>query len=159
MKSEIISDPAQFNLDVYNKSPSRIEQKKMDIFDLTKTRKSAERWNNKNYPHTAAENKQILRNYFELCKRYSVTPIVVIFPVTKMWQEFFSKQKLDEVYSLLSELHKQYNFHFLNGLQYEGLIESQDFSDSEHLNDLGAKKFSKYINDYIMQLEYHRIIP
>lgn len=154
LQSETLTDPAQFDFDEYNKSPSRSNPKKMDIFDVVKVRKGAERWNTKNYPQTAQENKLILKNYIELCLYHKVTPLITIFPCTKLWQIFYSKQKFDELYYLIDELKSKYPIHFLDGLKINSLNEFEDFSDGEHLNDNGARKFSKAINQFIMNLEY-----
>ena len=88
-----------------------------------------------------------------MCKSNDVVPIVTIFPVLNIWREFFSKRLIDEFYFIISEAQKKYSFHFLDMFEFDSKLQLNDFQDTSHLNINGAKKVSKYINDYIMKLE------
>ena len=147
--------PENFNFDIYNNQG--YSEKVIALSNLLEARTNAETWSKKRYPETAKENKKIFLNYLELCKKYSVVPIVTVFPALNIWREFFSKQLLDEFYLIISEAKKQYEFHFLDKWNFDDQLNVNDFIDAVHLNNSGAKKVSKYINDYIMQLEQDKI--
>jgi hypothetical protein len=48
--------------------------------------------------------------------------------------------------------HKYDHVSYLNWLQHDSFTED-DFFDADHLNEYGAEKLSKLLNDYILKLE------
>ena len=118
-----------------------------------KGRRTHKNWLTRRFPETVKEYKKIFYDYLELCKKFDITPIVTMFPVTHIYREFFSKQVCDETYYIIRQAQKIYNFHFLNKYNFDEGVELKDFCDANHLNNSGAKKFSTFINNYIMELE------
>ena len=130
--------------------------KVIDLPILMKCRKRAEVYKHRYFPETVLENKKIFFDYLELCQKHNVIPIVTVFPVTKIWREFFPKRLLDEFFVIISEARKKYHFHFIDKLNFDDHLETKDFIDADHINISGARKISKFINDYIMQLENNK---
>ena len=142
--------PKDFNLSNYTFLKN---DKIINVIDLMNARKRSELWQKKRYPETVKEYKQIFWKYLELCKINKITPIVTLFPTMSMYREFFSKQVLDEFYQIISEAQKKYPFHFLDKFNFDNGLEINDFFDIDHLNNSGARKFSTFVNNYIMELE------
>ncbi|MBR1730614.1 MAG: hypothetical protein IJ728_13950 [Selenomonadaceae bacterium] len=142
--------PDDFDL---NNFAYRSSTKSMNVIDLIRARKRAEVWANKNYPATFAEYKKIFYDYLQLCKRYNVVPIVTLFPMHNIYREFCPKRLMDEFYYTIAEAQKKFDFHFVDKWNFDDQLVIEDYWDVDHLNDSGAKKFSAYLNNYIMNLE------
>ena len=108
-------------------------------------RQRAESWNKKSYPDTVAENENIFYKYVELCNKNNIVPIVMIFPVTPIYREFFSKCILDEFYLIIHTFKDKLKFNLIDKFNFDDQMQPQDFN--------GAQKISKCINEYIMELE------
>lgn len=119
-------------------------------------RKDAEKWSTKRYPETLAENERIFDDYLSLLERHGVQPIVAIFPSIDAYREFFPKQLLDELHYILRRNGLGKRFLFLDMWNSDQMFGYDDFGDATHLNQVGNKKMSRFLNDYIMNLEAQR---
>ena len=116
------------------------------------SRKRIDAWNDKNYPETVQENKKILDDYLTLCDENKIQPIMFLPPMTEGYKKYFSKQKLEEFFTLIVEVQSKHkSAKFFNGWSLTGFIDA-DFMDVDHLNIYGAEKFSRALNDFIEQL-------
>ncbi|WML35467.1 chemotaxis protein [Clostridium sp. OS1-26] len=111
-------------------------------------RKQAELDCNKDYPKTVQENIQIFKDYLRFLKDNNIKPIVVVFPASKYYTEYFSKRIEDEFYCIINQVKKEYNFQYIDYFRSE-LFDDDDFSDVSHLNNQGAEKFTKMLNEEI----------
>lgn len=103
---------------------------------------------NKNYPETVKENKEIFKKYLQLLKENNIKPIVIVCPTSKYYSKYFPKRLKDQFYTIINETRKQYDFQFLDYFDSE-LFEDNDFYDVSHLNDKGAEKFTKLLNEKV----------
>lgn len=103
---------------------------------------------NKNYPKTVEENKKIFKEYIEFLIKKNIEPIVVVFPASKYYIEFFSSRIKEEFSEIINEFQKEYNFKYLDFFE-NNLFEDRDFCDVSHLNKDGARKFTKLLNELI----------
>ncbi|NMM61478.1 chemotaxis protein [Clostridium sp. P21] len=111
-------------------------------------KKQAELDCNKNYPETVKENTQIFKDYLQLLKDYNIKPIVVVFPASKYYTTYFSKRIEDEFHSIINGVRKEYDFQYIDYFRLD-LFEDEDFADVSHLNDKGAEKLTKLLNEEI----------
>lgn len=100
---------------------------------------------NKNYPITVAENKEILRGYLEFLVANSIKPIIMICPVTKLYQSFTPKAFKHELYEIINKLSSEIHFQFLDYYSSDEFDDS-DFYDPSHMNYKGAEKLSNILN-------------
>lgn len=124
-----------------------------NIKNRMKIRKLGDKWETKRYPETVEENKQIFDEFISLCKAHNVQPIVVSYPATDEYVEFYAKQIVDEFYCIIRESQLKNDFIFIDEYKCKFLNHS-DYFDDTHLNVNGSRKFSKYLSDKIMQLEH-----
>ena len=145
--------PVPENFDLNNFTFRKIQFSILNnIENRMKARRLVEPWYTKRYPNTVRENKEIFLNYIDLCKEHNIFPIAVLFPVTDEYRALFSKQIIDEFYCIIKELQRKDSFVFFD--EYKcNILSHQEFFDGMHLNDEGAKKFSKYLSDKIMKIE------
>lgn len=106
---------------------------------------SVKRDYNKNFPKTVKENKQILKEYLSFLQNNSIKPIIVICPMTKLYQAFTPKSFEHELYEIINELSSNYEFQFLD-YYYSKEFDDSDFYDPSHMNYKGAKKFATILN-------------
>ncbi len=108
----------------------------------------AETDSNKNYPMTVKENMQIFENCLDLLRLHKIEPIIVICPVSIYYYKNFSKKLIDEFYSTILSFKEKYKFEIYDYFKSE-VFDLSDFRDVAHLNEKGAKKFTKLLNNQI----------
>lgn len=119
-------------------------------------REHIEKWGNRIFPETCAENVKILDDYLTLCEVNNIRPIMFLPPMTACYLQHFNKQRLDEFYCIVRQACRKHpSAVFLDGWQLRGLTD-RDFYDVDHLNIQGAAKFSAWLNHFIEQLEGKR---
>ena len=140
------------NFDLNDTNSDKIEMQEMNLGARLRTRDRAEIWSNKNYPETFAENIKIFDDYLTLCEENNIRPIILITPVTEGYKKFFSKEKITEFHEIISAaIEKHSTAIFVDGWKIEQFADI-DFFDSDHLNRLGAAKFSVILNNAIEQM-------
>ena len=140
------------NLDLNDTNLDKIEMQEMNLGARLRTRDRAEIWSNKNYPETFAENIKIFDDYLTLCEENNIRPIILLTPVTVGYKKFFSKEKITELHEIVSNaIEKHSSAIFVDGWKIEQFADI-DFFDSDHLNRLGAAKFSVILNNVIEQI-------
>ena len=122
-----------------------------DFIDIRKTLSIIQ----KEYPDTAKENKEILRNYLSDCLRENILPILVIYPVSEFYNKYFSSRKFDEVRITLEDFSQKFNVPF-HDFSRDSRFQVSDFFDVEHLNINGAKKISGILNQLLTSLNSER---
>lgn len=123
--------------------------KNITIDDYLAFRNNLRFWDDKYYPDTAAENKKILNSYVEYCISKEIQPSLVMFPVSKWYNKFFSKKKFEEVREYCQYLANKHNIKFYD-LSCDSRFNDSDFFDVEHLNINGAQKASKILSKMIL---------
>jgi len=101
-----------------------------------------------NYEQTKVEYKQILKEYLDVLKENKITPIVVIFPTTHYYYNYFDERVRNNYYRMMNELNCSYNFQFFDYFKCN-LFTIDEFSDCDHLNKKGAQKMTELLNSVI----------
>ena len=104
---------------------------------------------NKNYPKTVQENINILKEYLNLLKNENIKPIIIICPVTKYYSDYFPQRLKNEFLSIINKLQNEYEFEIIDCFESSDYNES-DFYDVSRLNEKGAFKFAKYLEDVML---------
>jgi RNase H-fold protein (predicted Holliday junction resolvase) len=107
---------------------------------------------NKNYPKTVEENVHIFEEYIKMLRENNIEPIVVVFPATKYYYNYFSKRIENEFSAIIDSMRKKFNFVYLDYFKSHVFETDEDFWDVSHLNESGAQKVTKFINDYIKDM-------
>lgn len=107
---------------------------------------SAKKNYNKNYPETVTENKVILKEYLTYLRKHNIKPIIIVCPMTKLYQAFTPKRFQEELYGALEELKVEgFEFQFLD-YYYSNEFEDKHFYDCSHINKTGSQKLSEMLN-------------
>lgn len=101
---------------------------------------------NKNYPETVKENIRVFDEYLNLLEEHNIKPVVMIAPVSKYYSKYFSKRIKDEFMNIINE--RKEKFQFIDYFDSK-LFDDSDFFDVSHLNQKGATKFTKILNNII----------
>lgn len=142
-------------VDLNNVNGDKIEMTTMHIVQRCHIRDRAEAWSrsSKNFVETREENIKILDDYLMLCKKNDICPIMFLPPMTEGYMKYFSKEKLDEFYRLVSNAMDKFpDAIFVDGWKIPEFADG-DFCDADHLNLLGAAKFSTVLNMIIEQFD------
>ena len=99
-----------------------------------------------------ADNVSYLNNIIEICDDLGAQVIFITPPSFRSYTDNINKEYLNETLTILNGLSESnQNCSYINLFQDSIFIES-DYSDVNHLNKFGAKKFSILIDKYIMEL-------
>ncbi|OOM81655.1 hypothetical protein CLPUN_10180 [Clostridium puniceum] len=102
----------------------------------------------KDYIETVRENKQTLKDYLQLLENNKIKPIVLVCPAIKYYTKYFSKRLEDEFHGIIKEIGQKYDFQYIDYFRSEE-FDDDDFLDVSHLNNKGAEKFTKILNEAI----------
>ncbi|WP_427872635.1 hypothetical protein [Flavobacterium sp. MMS24-S5] len=97
------------------------------------------------------ENITAIESIIEKCKNKGIQVIIVTMPVTKNYAEKVNKEKLNKIFESALLLQKTNSNVFYLNLFSDSRFSNDDFYDADHLHNLGAKKCSKMVNDFINQ--------
>ncbi len=122
---------------------------KLDEKGIQAEKESIEREYHKNYPKTEAFNIRILREYLEYLKQRQVKAILVMPPMTKLYQKYMSWDMYQDTMGILEKLQTEYAFTFVN-LLTDLELEDKYFRNSSHLNGAGAVKVTEVLNQYLL---------
>lgn len=95
------------------------------------------------------ENLNSLDKIITLCKKNNVDIIFITTPTHKSYYQNLNKIQLEKTIKTISELvKKNSNCDYFNLLKSEKFT-NEDFYDADHLNEIGAKKLSLFLNPLV----------
>lgn len=101
-------------------------------------------------------NQEIIQNIIEWCNKRNVTLIFVTLPAYYTYRNKLNSNQLNETIDYMVNIggghNKVYYYDFLEDNDFI----ADDFYDADHLNEIGAKKFTEKIDEIIMN--HSRII-
>lgn len=107
---------------------------------------TAEKHTVKNFDLYAA-NLKSLNGIITLCKKNNINIIFITTPTHKSYYQNLNKIQLEKTTKTISELLKNNsNCKYLNLLD-SNKFSNEDFYDADHLNEIGAKKLSLFLNN------------
>jgi single-stranded DNA-specific DHH superfamily exonuclease len=96
------------------------------------------------------ENIQYVQDVINDCLRRDVKVILLTIPTYKSYFELLDTNQLTEMEEVCKMFAEQYeNVEYLNYLKHSDFTE-EDFYDADHLNEYGAEKLTKMLDEYIM---------
>lgn len=103
---------------------------------------------NRHYTHkkSRTENGRLIEELAEFLSNRNIRTVFVVFPFTKWYNHFTNPQYKEDIYQLLDTLDLPIEFLDMNELD---CFSDNDFLDTDHLNDTGAEKASKVLNDFL----------
>ncbi len=99
------------------------------------------------YTESLKENIVIINNIARFLHEHDVTPVFFITPYTKCYNEYIYPGYKPEIYKILDEL--KYPVEFLDMNDFQDEFSDEDFLDTDHLNDNGAKKATILLNSFM----------
>lgn len=106
---------------------------------------------NRLYTHkeSRTENGRLIEDIAEYLSNRNIRTVFVVFPFTKWYNQLINPQYKEDIYQLLDKLDVPIEFLDMNELD---CFTDNDFLDTDHLNDLGAEKASKVLDDFLEML-------
>jgi hypothetical protein len=83
-----------------------------------------------------------LNKIIDLCKEHHVKIILISFPVTPEYLGHLNKVKYKKIFDTCTAFANRYPFLDYFNYSEDPRMKKDDFYDSDHLNDIGARKFS-----------------
>ena len=93
-----------------------------------------------------AENQNYLQQLIEELQKRNIQVVLVTQPVFATYSKFVNKAKLKKTTDTINLICKKYNCKYLNYFT-DNRFSKSDFYDNDHLNCIGADKFSKILNN------------
>jgi len=126
--------------------------------DLVETGKTA----SKNHTQSRKNNLSFIKNQkslasiIKLAKQKNIEIIFVSSPTYKTYYEKLDADQLNNTINHIKEITaKNENAHYYNFLKDKRFIAS-DFFDADHLNEIGAKKFTSIVDSLIQTFEINK---
>ena len=99
------------------------------------------------------ENMDTLRSIIQLAK---INKSVVIFftpPAYYTYRENLNADQLEETVNAISKIAKEFNNVIYKNYMYDKMFIENDFYDADHLNEIGAEKLTKLLNNLIADID------
>lgn len=129
---------------------SRHSSKSKDLFITGKTAALRHTQKSKSYFN---ENTEIVNKIIAIAKSKKAKVIFYTHPAYKTYVSNLNKRQLETTYVTIRSIKNLnsnvYYYDFLN----EPSFKKEDYFDADHLNEIGAKKFSKKMDSIIMTLK------
>jgi hypothetical protein len=93
-------------------------------------------------PQNIAENIAILRNMITRLKARNIKVVIVTTPVLPTYSKYMISSKYDEMQMNIKKIVADFNCQYFNYL-YDSRFNIGDFLNNDHLNRVGAEKFSR----------------
>lgn len=98
----------------------------------------------------AKANYEKLNDIAQSCQRMGVELIIITTPT---WHDYYNrldKEQLSQMRSYVDRAVRKYGIRYLDYLK-DKRFEANDFYDADHLSNIGAEKFSKILDEDIIQ--------
>jgi lysophospholipase L1-like esterase len=126
--------------------------------DFEKTAKSAIlRHTYKDWIHLDY-NKIIINNIIAYCKTKKIKLVFVTLPAYYTYINKLDNRQINETIKYMESIAKEYdNVYYFNFLEDES-FDNSDFFDADHLNESGAEKITKKLDQIIIKIENENIL-
>ena len=114
---------------------------------------AAERHTNRSLDrHVYDENLTHAMRIAALCQEMDVTLILLTTPTYRTYQENLMPEQLCQMHAFCRQVESAFpNVRYLDLETDERFVE-EDFYDADHLNEVGARKLTQILDDYIIRL-------
>lgn len=96
------------------------------------------------------QNEVDLEQLVSEIKKRKITPVIVTPPVLSTYFKFVNQEKQKKMHDVINALCLKYQCKYYDYFTDSRFVQG-DFIDNDHLNFVGAKKFSTIINDEILE--------
>ena len=120
--------------------------------DLEETGKAAALRHTHNNNDMYIYNKNIINKIIEWCKNNNVKLIFVTFPAYYTYRNKLDNNQLNETIIYMEYIDTNYNFVYYYNLIEDNKFTEEHYFDADHLNELGAAKLTKIIDDIIVSI-------
>lgn len=98
-------------------------------------------------------NLKRISSIINSCKAKKIKVIIVSMPQTHIYTHYLNQKKLNLIFKTCQDFQKEnlHQVYYLN-LFNDNRFKDIDFYDSDHLNEFGAEKCSKIVDDFINKL-------
>lgn len=103
---------------------------------------------NRLYAHkeSRAENARLIEEMTAYLSERDIRTVFVIFPFTEWYNKYINPKYGEDIYGALDGLRTPVEFLDMNEMD---CFHDGDFLDTDHLNDTGAEKASKILNEFL----------
>lgn len=99
-------------------------------------------------------NAQRLQKMISVCKKRNIKVIIVSMPQTRIYEHYLNQNKLKAIIKRCKnfQINNTETVHYLN-LFHDERFTNDDFYDADHLNNVGAIKCSKIVNQFLNSID------
>jgi hypothetical protein len=97
---------------------------------------------------TGEKNLQLVSDFIETCQSRNIHIILITPPVSHYYYDNINPKKYQAMQEDINQLVEKYNLTYHNYLK-DPRFATADFYSIDHVNDLGAEKFSRILNEVI----------
>lgn len=101
-------------------------------------------------PASVAENRKNLESLISVIRARKLDCVLISSPVYATYAKYMNRDKIQTGIKIAEELSSKYGCEYYNYLT-DPRFELNDFSDNDHFNFIGARKYSRIINEEIIR--------
>lgn len=99
------------------------------------------------------ERREQLLALIDYCRRHEITPVLITTPFSRYYNELVPEDFLDEFHSTINQIASDTSVSYYDYSRDDRFYENLSyFSDSDHLNEEGAKYFMEILENEIPEL-------
>ena len=89
-------------------------------------------------------NHSYLKEMAEFCQKRNIQLVLVTIPTSEVYNSLLDSMRVKTTYAQVSRIQKEFGSVYLD-YREDNRFTSDDFADANHLNPLGAEKFTKLL--------------
>ena len=126
----------------------KLSKKKMDKWnDGTEAEAAVKRHTVKSWDYIDMKYAQ-MKELAEFCKSRNIQLVLITTPCWYSYYDNLNKEQLVKMYELTNRFKNEFDVPYFDYMK-DPRFEADDFYDSNHLSEIGAKKFTKILNEDI----------
>lgn len=124
----------------------------VDWNDGTEAEAAVKRHTVKNWENIE-QNCTQMKELADFCKSHHVQLVLITTPCWHSYYDQLDNKQLTKMYELTHKFQQEYNLPYFDYLK-DTRFEADDFYDSNHLSDVGAIKFTKFLDTDIKSIHH-----
>ena len=124
----------------------------VDWNDGTEAEAAVKRHTIKNWENIE-QNCSQMKELADFCKSHHIQLVLITTPCWHTYYDQLNNKQLTKMYELTHKFQQEYNLPYFDYLKDTRFV-ADDFYDSNHLSDVGAIKFTKFLDKDIKSIQH-----
>lgn len=137
------------NCSAYGWGTEYTKDSKDNKWDNISAQMAVERHTAKDWSHLG-ENIQFLRQMATFCQERNIELVLITTPTWPAYYNLLDSVQMGKMYETINEMSQTYNLRYFDYMK-DSRFAPDDFYDSDHLSNLGAEKFTRILQEELLE--------